>query len=150
MLNHDTNPAIQPATSTDRAEVIALWRACGLVVPHNPPEGDFDFAFGKDNSDILVIRHEHRITGSVMVGHDGHRGWIYYLAVDPGLRHQGLGATLAAAAEDWLHARGVRKLQLMVRDSNTGVLDFYRRIGYEAAPVTVMRRWLAPGDRQPD
>jgi len=145
-----THPEIHPATPSDRAEVVALWRACGLVVPHNPPEADFDFALGKESSDILVACHGDAIIGTVMVGHDGHRGWMYYLAADPGRRHQGIGAALVTAAENWLRRRGVRKIQLMVRDTNQGVLDFYRRIGYDASPVTVMQRWLAPGDRQPD
>ena len=80
--------------------------------------------------------------GSVMVGHDGHRGWVYYLAADPVQRRAGIGRALMRAAEDWLKARGVRKLELMVRSSNSAVLEFYGRIGYETEPVVVMSRWL--------
>ncbi len=148
MPDHDIRPAIVPAVASDRPEVIALWRACGLVVPHNPPEGDFDQALGRSNSDVLVAHDGAPIIGVVMVGHDGHRGWIYYLAVDPDRQGQGLGTALVAAAENWLRDRGIRKVQLMVRETNRGVLDFYHRVGYEPAPVTVMQRWLtdpAPG-----
>lgn len=133
---------VQPATATDRDAIVALWRSCGLVVPHNPPEGDFQQALGKPNSDILVAHDGDLITGAVMVGHDGHRGWLYYLAVDPGSQRQGVGGALVTAAENWLRDRGIRKVQLMVRETNGGVLEFYRRIGYGQAPVTVMQRWL--------
>lgn len=144
MPDHETStpPVAEPATPTDREAVVALWRACGLVVPHNPPEADYDFALGKPGSDVLVIRDRNAIIGSAMVGHDGHRGWVYYLAVDPAHQRQGLGAALVAGAEVWLRERGVRKIQLMVRDTNQGAIEFYRRIGYEPAPVTVMQRWL--------
>lgn len=137
---------IEPAATADRDAVIELWRACGLVVPHNPPAGDFDFARAGPSSDVLVLRQEGRVAGSVMVGHDGHRGWIYYLAVDPAVQRQGLGAALVGAAERWLRDRGVRKIQLMVRETNRGVLDFYHRLGYEPSPVTVMQRWLVTDD----
>lgn len=138
----------EPAAESDREEVVALWRTCGLVVPHNPPNDDFDFALGQPGSDVLVARLAGRIVGAVMVGHDGHRGWVYYLAVDPQHQRQGIGARLISAAEIWLRDRGVRKIQLMVRPSNQGVLEFYQRIGYEPSPVVVMQRWLtdpAPG-----
>ena len=77
-----------------------------------------------------------------MVGHDGHRGWVYYLAVAESHRGTGLGRRLMLAAEDWLRDRGVVKLQLMVRSANAGVLDFYDRLGYEDADVQVRAKWL--------
>jgi len=133
---------IEAASAGDVEETVALWERCGLVVPHNPPRNDFMFALGKPGSDVLVGRAEGRIVASVMVGHDGHRGWIYYLAVDPAHQRMGHGERLVREAEEWLIARGVRKLQLMVRESNRGVLEFYHRIGFEQGPVVVMQRWL--------
>jgi ribosomal protein S18 acetylase RimI-like enzyme len=133
---------IVPASPWDKPAVVALWRQCGLVVPHNPPEADFDFAIGKVGSDILVAREAGSIVGSVLVGHDGHRGWIYYLAVQPERQQHGLGRLLVDSAEAWLRDRGVRKLQLMVRETNQQVIGFYEAIGYERSPVTVMQRWL--------
>jgi ribosomal protein S18 acetylase RimI-like enzyme len=136
------NPVVEAARQHDRDEVIALWNACGLVVTHNPPVADFNRAIGQPGSDILVTRVGNAIAGTVMVGHDGHRGWIYYLAVDTDRRRRGTGAALVAAAEEWLLCRDIRKVQLMVRETNLGVLEFYERIGYERSPVTVMQRWL--------
>jgi ribosomal protein S18 acetylase RimI-like enzyme len=134
--------SIAPAVPGDREAVVALWRACGLVVPHNPPDADFERALGRPGSDVLVARGGDGIAGTVMVGHDGHRGWVYYLAVDPARQRRGIGASLVGAAEAWLRERQIRKLQLMVRETNQGVLAFYERIGYEPSPVVVMQRWL--------
>ncbi len=133
---------IVPAAPDDRDAVVDLWRRCGLVVPYNPPDADFDFALGRPGSDILVCREGGAIIGSVMVGHDGHRGWIYYLAVDPEHQHHGYGRHLVSASEEWLTERDVRKVQLMVRETNQQVIGFYKAIGYEQSPVTVMQRWL--------
>lgn len=77
-----------------------------------------------------------------MVGHDGHRGWLYYLAVDPARQRRGVGRALVAAAEDWLATRGVPKVHLMVRESNAAVAAFYRRLGYDPMPRLNMQKWL--------
>lgn len=127
----------------DRAAVTALWRACGLVVPHNDPNADLTRAAGRENSDILLgLLPEDGVAASVMVGHDGHRGWLYYVAVAPDARGRGHGRAMVAAAEDWLRARGIPKAQLMIRDTNTGVRDFYAGLGWNEAPRIVMERWL--------
>lgn len=81
-----------------------------------------------------------------MVGHDGHRGWVYYLAVKPANRRGGVGSRLMQEAESWLRERDVVKLNLMVRHSNAEALSFYQQLGYEDAEVTVLARWLVePG-----
>jgi len=132
---------IRSATPKDEAAVVALWQACGLTVAYNDPVADFRFAMGKPGSDILVSED---ITGSVMVGHDGHRGWLYYVAVAPSERRKGLGRALVAAAEEWLRQRGVPKVHLMVRETNQAVADFYKRLGYDPMPRINMQKWLKP------
>ncbi len=136
---------VSHATVEDRDAVVDLWRACGLVATYNPPEADFEFARDKPASDVLVGRTGEIIVDSVLVGHDGHRGWIYYVAVSPAHQGSGFGAEIVAAAEQWLTDRAVRKVQLMVRSTNTKVLGFYDRLGYERSEVTVMQRWLETG-----
>lgn len=133
---------IRPYRDEDAAAVIALWEACGLTRPWNPPAGDIALPRSSGHGEILLAEEDGAVIGSVMVGHDGHRGWVYYLAADPAQRRAGIGRALMRAAEDWLKARGVRKLELMVRSSNSAVLEFYGRIGYETEPVVVMSRWL--------
>jgi ribosomal protein S18 acetylase RimI-like enzyme len=135
---------IRRALPDDEASVVALWHACGLVASYNDPAADFRFARAGACSDVLVgADGAGFINGSVMVGHDGHRGWLYYVASAPSARGRGIGREMVRAAEDWLRQRGVRKVQLLVRDTNTAVVPFYQRLGFEAAPLTVMNRWLS-------
>jgi ribosomal protein S18 acetylase RimI-like enzyme len=134
---------IRSAIPEDEADIVALWRDCGLTVPYNDPQGDFRFALGKPGSDVLVAE-DGAIIGSVMVGHDGHRGWIYYLAVAPARQRRGLGRALVTAAEQWLSQRGIVKLNLMVREHNHAVAAFYEKLGFEFTPRINMQKSLKP------
>ena len=134
---------IRSATPKDEASVIELWRACDLVASYNDPAVDFRFAHDSACSDILVGEDEAgSIVGTVMVGHDGHRGWLYYVASSPQSRGSGIGRQMVQAAEDWLRARDVAKAQLLVREMNTKVVSFYEHLGFEVAPRVVMGKWL--------
>lgn len=133
---------IEAATSEDREAVVALWRDCGLTRPWNDPDADFALALAGATSAVLVARGDGGLTGSVMVGFDGHRGWVYYLAVAPAARRIGQGRALMAAAETWLRARGAPKLQLMVRGSNAEALGFYEALGLERQDVVTLGRFL--------
>jgi len=134
---------IRPARPEDEADVVALWRSCDLVVSYNDPGADFRFALDGPASDVLVgADREGRIVGSVMVGHDGHRGWLYYVAAHPDERGTGIGRRMVEAAQAWLRERGVVKVQLLVRETNTRVVAFYERLGFEVAPRVVMSKWL--------
>jgi ribosomal protein S18 acetylase RimI-like enzyme len=133
---------IRPYRDDDAAALVALWDACGLTRSWNPPLADIALVRRSGHGEILVAAASGAVVGSVMAGHDGHRGWVYYLAVAPSQRRSGLGRRLMRAAEAWVAARGVRKLELMVRDGNADAAAFYARIGYEREPVLVMSRWL--------
>jgi len=134
---------IRSANAHDEAAVVALWRACDLVTSYNDPAHDFRFARGKENSDVLVGVNEGRIAGTVMVGCDGHRGWVYYVATHPDNRKRGIGKRMVEAAEQWLQKRGIVKVLLLIRESNTDVVNFYSQIGFEAIPRVVMQKWLS-------
>ena len=99
-------------------EVIALWQAAGLLRPWNDPETDIAFALDQPNATILAGFDGGRIVASVMVGHDGHRGTVYYVSVHPDQRRTGAGRQIMAAAEEWLRGKGVWKVNLMVRTGN--------------------------------
>ena len=146
---HLHRAVIDDATAADGAAVVALWHACALTRPWNDPDADFARALGGATSTILVARHADAPVGSVMVGQDGHRGWIYYLAILPELQGQGIGTALFGAAEHWLRARSVPKLQLMVRHGNDAAMGFYRRLGLAQQGVAVLGRTLEPWDQQP-
>jgi ribosomal protein S18 acetylase RimI-like enzyme len=121
-------------------EAVALWEACGLTRPWNDPRADARLALAGPSSTILALREAGRLVSSVMVGHDGHRGWVYYLAVAPAEQKRGLGAELMRAAEQWVIARGMPKLQLMVRADNIAAVGFYHAIGYQTEAVSVLSR----------
>jgi ribosomal protein S18 acetylase RimI-like enzyme len=82
------------------------------------------------------------LVGSVMVGFDGHRGWVYYLATEPEQRGKGIGRALMTAAEVWLYERSCPKIQLMVRNDNSVAMGFYAAIGYEEQDVVTIGRRL--------
>ena len=131
------------ATPEDEQPLITLWRACNLVASTNDPGADFRFALGGACSDVLVgTGADGVIIGSVMVGHDGHRGWLYYVAASPGSRGSGIGREMVDAAEGWLRQRGVLKALLLVQETNTKVVAFYEHLGFEVSPQTVMAKWL--------
>lgn len=142
--NTESAPSVsfRPATDRDVGALVALWTVCGLTRAWNDPLRDIAFARAGPTSEMLVGAHDGAIVASVMVGHDGHRGAVYYLAVDPAWQGRKLGQLAMAAAEDWLKARGVWKLNLMVRRENARVAGFYERLGYEASDVVVMGKWL--------
>ena len=141
---------IRRATSADETSVVALWRACDLVASYNDPAADFRFARAGACSDVLVGEDgAGRIGGSVMVGHDGHRGWLYYVAAAPQARGAGVGRHMVEAAEAWLRERGVVKVQLLVRETNTRVVSFYEHLGFEVAPRVLMGKWLSPAGTDP-
>ena len=132
------------ASDDDIETIVDLWHRCGLTRPHNDPYRDIAFAREKAESDVLVGESDGRIVASAMVGHDGHRGTVYYVSVDPDRRGSGLGRDLMAAAEDWLKDRGIWKLNLLIREDNTAVQGFYESLGYEVEPRTAMARRLEP------
>jgi ribosomal protein S18 acetylase RimI-like enzyme len=140
----NTTPALAIAdiADADVATVIALWHACGLTRPWNDPASDIALARRGPNSTILIGRDGGAIVATAMVGHDGHRGWVYYVAADPDRRARGYGRAIMNAAEDWLRAAGIAKLQLLVRRENAGVAAFYQSIGYEEAETIVFAKWL--------
>jgi ribosomal protein S18 acetylase RimI-like enzyme len=126
----------------DIAEVIALWQRCGLTRPWNHPAADIALARKDNNATVLLGRSGGALAASVLVGHDGHRGWVYYVTVDPDHRFKGYGRVIMTAAEDWLRARGIEKLQLMVRGDNAEVHAFYRSLGYYDQERVVFAKWL--------
>ena len=126
----------------DIPDVIALWQRCGLTRPWNDPASDIALARRGEHSTVLVGRAGAQIVATVMVGHDGHRGWVYYVAVDPDRQKQGLGRVIMNAAEDWLRAAGIAKLQLLVRRENSQAGAFYQSIGYDEASTVVFAKWL--------
>jgi len=126
----------------DEEAVINLWKICNLTKPWNNPEQDINRKLENSPELFLVGTINGIIVASVMAGYDGHRGWIYYLAVDPEHRKQGLGRQMMTAAEEKLLEIGCPKIDLMVRKNNMDVITFYEKIGYGHDEVITMSRRL--------
>lgn len=125
--------------------VIALWHASGVSRPWNDPHRDIAFARWNPHATVLVALSSGGVAATAMVGEDGHRGWVYYVAVDPALRGSGLGRRIMAAAESWLSGRGVWKMQLLVRDDNLAVREFYEHLGYRDTHTTCLQKIIGTG-----
>lgn len=133
---------VSPIVDADIPVVIDLWQRCNLARPWNDSAADIALARRDENSDILIGRDGDRIVASVLVGHDGHRGWVYYVAVDPDHQGKDFGRGIMAAAEDWLRARGIEKLMLLVRSDNTKVQKFYEKLDYVEQDRVLYAKWL--------
>jgi len=120
----------------------SLWEEAGLVRSWNDPHADIAAALACPTSTVLAARDGAQIVGTVMAGYDGHRGWLYYVAVADGHRGSGLGRALVAAAEQWLSGQGARVIRLMVRGENEAVTGFYQALGYEDGEMIVMGKRL--------
>lgn len=135
--------AVAELPDTRYADAVALWHEVGLTRPWNDPDADLRRAMGGATSTVLAATDpDGGLVGTAMVGHDGHRGWVYYLAVRPAQQGRGVGRALMDACEVWLRARDVPKIQLMVRRSNGPVAAFYTELGYEESDVVVLGRRL--------
>lgn len=141
-MSNRVGVSVRPATAADCNATIALWHKAGLTRPWNDPAADFTLAVAGPASCVLLATDGPDIVGSVMVGFDGHRGWVYYLASAPDRRGQGIGRALMGAAEQWLKARQAPKIQLMVRADNMVAKGFYAAIGYEEQPVVTIGKRL--------
>lgn len=116
----------------DEQAVIRLWReALPGTAPHHDPAASLKQKLSHDPELLLVAVIDNRVVGAVMGGFDGHRGWIYSLAVDAAYRRLGVGAALVRQMESLLRQRGCLKLNLQVRASNAQVIGFYEELGFE-------------------
>ena len=114
----------------EQDQVVTLWRACGLVVPHKDPDKDIRRKLEVDPDLFLDGTLDGQVVASVMGGYEGHRGWINYLAVSPDHQRKGFGRQMMVAIERAIAARGCPKINLQVREGNDQVVAFYKALGY--------------------
>jgi len=133
---------IRPYRTDDEAAVIELWRACGLVVPHNDPRKDIQRKLRVNPEWFLVGERDAGIVSTCMVGYEGHRGWINYLAVAPNQRRRKIAARMMAEAEKILREAGCPKINLQIRATNLTVIAFYESLGFKTDTVASMGKRL--------
>lgn len=134
---------IRPFHPDDTEAVVSLWQICGLTRPWNDPYRDIQRKLTEQPELFLVGEVDGTLMASAMIGNDGHRGWLYYLAVAPEHRRRGHARRLVETAERLLIERGCPKLHLMVRRENTAVTEFYVALGYaEVEAITLGKRLI--------
>jgi ribosomal protein S18 acetylase RimI-like enzyme len=128
----------------DTDAVVKLWHDCGLTRPWNDPRKDIARKLTVQPDLFLVIEEADALVGTAMIGFDGHRGWVSYLAVDE--RHRGAGhaRALTAEGERLLIELGCPKIMLMVRHDNSSVVDLYQHLGYETESTLLLGKRLIP------
>jgi len=137
---------IAPYEKVHFAGLKALWED---VFPDDPPRDYAEISVPAKAAEhpelFLLALDDDRVIGSVMAGYDGHRGWLYRVAVAKSHRHQGVGAALIREAEKRLWALGCVKINLQVRGHNQAVAAFYESLGYAVEDRISMGK-LAPED----
>ena len=122
---------VRAFTPADTEAVVQLWQDCELTRPWNDPHKDIARKLSVSPGLFWVGCHvDGQIIASIMVGYDGHRGWINYLAVHPAHQRRGHARQLVQRAEQTLSELGCPKLNLQVRAGNEAVLAFYEKLGY--------------------
>jgi ribosomal protein S18 acetylase RimI-like enzyme len=111
--------------------VISLWKSCGLIVPQNDPVEDIQTKLDFQPELFFIALLENEVIGSVMGGYDGHRGWLYYLAILPEHQKKGYGRQLVEKAVSELRNLGCLKVNLQVRADNASVVEFYEHLGFK-------------------
>jgi ribosomal protein S18 acetylase RimI-like enzyme len=122
---------IRRFAETDTNSVVALWQSIfNYDEPHSDPMVAIELKTSRDPDLFLVALANGKLVGTVMGGYDGHRGWVYSLAVDEARRHSGIGSALVERIEEALRGLGCLKVNLQVVGSNSSVVDFYKRLGF--------------------
>jgi ribosomal protein S18 acetylase RimI-like enzyme len=136
------NFIIRTFRSADESDVINLWRQCGLIVPWNNPETDIQRKLSTSPDLFYVGVLDDELIASCMAGYDGHRGWIYFLAVKSAYQRKGFASMLIDHAESELIKLGCPKVELMVRKTNKNIISFYQSADYDIDPVMVLSKRL--------
>jgi ribosomal protein S18 acetylase RimI-like enzyme len=143
------NLVIRRFRHTDTDAVVELWQKCGLTRPWNNPYEDIALKMDFQPELFFVGTLGSRVVAAVMVGYEGHRGWIQYLGVSPDCQRQGIGSSIVAAAETALRELGCVKINLQVRETNQAVIAFYESLGFSSDHVIGLGKRLKPAKEQP-
>lgn len=135
---------LRPFADADEDAVVALWHAAGLTRPWNDPHQDVARKKRVQRELFLVAEDEGVVVGTAMAGYDGHRGWVYYLAVAPDRQGAGVGKLLMTEAEARLLALGCPKVNVQIRSGNEPVAAFYDHLGYTPDNATSLGKRLIP------
>ncbi|NQY93305.1 MAG: GNAT family acetyltransferase [Campylobacteraceae bacterium] len=133
---------IKKYNNTHRAGLISLWENAFPNNPeHDEPNLMLDLKLKIDDL-IFVALEDEKIIGSCMAGYDGHRGYLYSVAVSSEIRKGGVGRKLVSYTIDELKKLGCTKVNLHIRPTNTEVAQFYRSLGFEVEERICMSKLI--------
>jgi ribosomal protein S18 acetylase RimI-like enzyme len=130
----------------DTDAVLEVWNQAGMIMPHRNPRSDIQKKLRHSPESFFVGTLKSAIVATVMVGYDGHRGWIYTLAVKPDLQRKGIGRQMMEHAESWLRQQGCLRVKLQVDEPRRDVVGFYEKLGYEVQPLISLAKWFRVSD----
>ncbi|MEM0965195.1 MAG: GNAT family acetyltransferase [Verrucomicrobiota bacterium] len=133
---------VRPYRDSDQEALVQLWLDCGLIASQNHPIRDIQRKLKVNPEWFLVGVKEDKIVTSCMVGYEGHRGWINYLAVAPSEQRKGYAGKIMKEAERLLREAGCPKINLQVRSSNSQVIAFYESLGFSDDQVISLGKRL--------
>ncbi len=138
---------IRPYQTSDRDEVVALWDSVFRnPADHNQPQRIIDTKLKVQRELFFVAALKtdtNKIVGTALAGYDGHRGWLYQVAVNPEYRKRGLGRALIQHAQATLMKLGCEKVNLQVRSENHEVVAFYEKLGFTSEPRVSLGKRLS-------
>ncbi|HTW91978.1 MAG TPA: GNAT family acetyltransferase [bacterium] len=137
---------IRPFVIEDTDGVLEVWSLARMATPERNPRSEIQKKLRHSPESFFVGMLEDKVVSTVMVGYDGHRGWIYLLAVRPELQRKGIGRQMMEYAENWLREHGCVKVKLQIDESRGDVPGFYRKLGYEVQPLVSMGKWFRASD----
>jgi ribosomal protein S18 acetylase RimI-like enzyme len=137
---------IRPFVIEDTDGVLEVWSLAGMTTPERNPRADIQKKLRHSPESFFVGLFEGKVAATVMVGYDGHRGWIYALAVRPDLQRKGIGSQMMEQAENWLREHGCPRAKLQIDEARGDVAGFYRKLGYEVQPLVSMAKWFRVSD----
>ena len=130
----------------DTDAVLEVWSLAGMTTPERNPRADIQKKLRHSPESFFVGVLEGKVVATVMVGYDGHRGWIYSLAVRPDLQRKGIGRQMMEEAENWLRQHGCPRVKLQVDEARGDVAGVCRKLGYEVQPLVSMAKWFRVSD----
>jgi ribosomal protein S18 acetylase RimI-like enzyme len=137
--------SIAPFVIEDTDAVLDVWQQTGLPGARVNPRAAIQKKLKFQPESFFVGRLDGKLVTTVMAGYDGHRGWLYMLAVLPAYQRRGIGSAMAEHAENWLRQLGCTRVKLQVEPGKPGPVEFYRRLGYETQQLLDMvKEFRAP------
>jgi len=126
----------------DEEQIVNLWKQCNLIVPQNDPHEDIKKKIEFQPNLFFIGTVNNEVVASIMVGYEGHRGWINYMAVLSEYQNKGFGCQLVNKAIDELKKLGCLKVNLQVRENNKDVIEFYENLGFSNDRVVSLGKHL--------